>query len=37
MTITTLHGDCTELLPTLAPGSVQCIVTSPQVINTDIS
>lgn len=27
--ITTLHGDCTELLPTLAPGSVQTIVTSP--------
>ncbi len=29
MTITTLHGDCAELLPTLVPGSVQCIVTSP--------
>jgi len=29
MAITTLHGDCTELLPTLAPDSVQCIVTSP--------
>lgn len=29
MTITMLHGDCTELLPTLAPASVQCIVTSP--------
>lgn len=29
MAISTLHGDCTELLPTLAPGSVQCIVTSP--------
>ena len=27
--ITTLHGDCTELLPTLPPASVQCIVTSP--------
>ena len=29
MSITTLHGDCTELLPTLPAGSVQCIVTSP--------
>ena len=29
MTVTSLHGDCTELLPTLAPGSVQTIVTSP--------
>lgn len=27
--ITTLHGDCTELLPTLPPASIQCIVTSP--------
>lgn len=27
--ITTLHGDCRDILPTLAPGSVQCIVTSP--------
>lgn len=27
--ITSLHGDCTDLLPTLAPGSVQTIVTSP--------
>lgn len=37
MTVTTYYGDCIEILPTLAPGSVQCIVTSPQVINTDIS
>ncbi len=29
MTTTTLHGDCAELLPTLPPASVQCIVTSP--------
>lgn len=29
MTITMLHGDCTELLPTLPPASAQCIVTSP--------
>ena len=29
MTITILHGDCTDLLPTLPPASVQCIVTSP--------
>lgn len=27
--ITTLHGDCTELLPTLPPASIQCIATSP--------
>lgn len=27
--ITSLHGDCLELLPTLPPASVQCIVTSP--------
>jgi DNA modification methylase len=29
MTITTHHGDCTALLPTLPPRSVQCAVTSP--------
>ncbi len=29
MSITTLHGDNTELLPTLAPASIQCVVTSP--------
>lgn len=29
MTITLLHGDCRELLPTLPDRSVQCIVTSP--------
>lgn len=29
MTATTLHGDCTELLPMLPPARVQCIVTSP--------
>lgn len=27
--ITTLYGDCRDLLPTLEPASVQCIVTSP--------
>jgi DNA modification methylase len=29
MTVTVIHGDCTEVLPTLAAGSVQCCVTSP--------
>jgi DNA modification methylase len=29
MTITTHHGDCAALLPTLPPRSVQCCVTSP--------
>lgn len=29
MTVTSLHGDNTAILPTLAPGSVQTIVTSP--------
>lgn len=29
MTTTTLHGDCIDILPTLPPASVQCIVTSP--------
>lgn len=29
MSITTLHGDCRELLPTLPAQSVQCVVTSP--------
>lgn len=27
--VTLLHGDCRELLPTLPPASVQCVVTSP--------
>ena len=27
--ITTLHGDCRDLLPTLPDRSVQCCVTSP--------
>lgn len=29
MTTTIHHGDCVDILPTLAPGSVQTIVTSP--------
>jgi len=29
MPVTVYHGDCTEVLPTLAAGSVQCCVTSP--------
>ena len=29
MTVRTLIGDCRTILPTLPPGSVQCVVTSP--------
>jgi DNA modification methylase len=29
MTVRILSGDCREILPTLAPRSVQCVVTSP--------
>ena len=29
MTVRILHGDCREVLPTLAAASVQCVVTSP--------
>lgn len=29
MTITSLHGDCLDLLPTLEVGSIQALVTSP--------
>jgi len=29
MTVTVYHGDCMDVLPTLAAGSVQCCVTSP--------
>ncbi len=33
MTLTIHHGDAVDVLPTLAPGSVQCIVTSPPYFN----
>lgn len=29
MTVTTLHGDCLDILPTLPERSVQCVITSP--------
>lgn len=29
MTITSLHGDCLNILPTLTPGAVQALITSP--------
>lgn len=29
MTITTYHDDCLSVLPALAPGSVQALITSP--------